>query len=89
MSAPNSASTEHNPSPATQAPTATGHSYRELVARGLTDGEAGTLAAYLEGLDVAHHAWSLREVNRILFLRHLISTDRFGEDDGVDTRRVG
>ena len=82
MSAPYFASTDHNPSVATQAASASRHSYRELVARGLTDGEAGTLAAYLEGLDVAHYTWTLREVNGLLFLRHLIGTDRFGEYDG-------
>lgn len=72
MSAPNFASTDRSPSVA---------SYRELIAQGLTDGEAGTLAAYLEGLDVAHHTWTLREVNGLLFLRHLHRTDRLGAHD--------
>ena len=72
MSAPHFASTD---------PSAPSHSYRELVALGLTDGEAGTLAAYLEGLDVAHHTWTLRELNGLLFLRHLHRTNRLDESD--------
>jgi hypothetical protein len=84
MSAPNFASTNHN---ATQAPNAPNHSYGELVARGFTDGEAGTLAAYLEGLDVAHHTWTLREVNGLLFIRQLNRANRFGQSDGDRNRR--
>lgn len=80
MSAPHFASTDRNASPAR---------YRELVARGLTDGEAGTLAAYLEGLDVAHHTWSLREVNGLLFLRHLNRTNRLDKSEDVNDRLVG
>jgi hypothetical protein len=79
MSAPHFASSDHNPSVATR--NVPGHSYRELVDRGLTDGEAGALAAYLEGLDVAHHSWTLREVNGLLFLRHLTRTNRLDESD--------
>ena len=80
MSAPHFASTDRSPSVAR---------YRELVARGLTDGEAGTLAAYLEGLDVAHHTWSLREVNGLLFLRHLNRTNRFAKSEDVGERPIG
>ena len=80
MSAPNFASTDRNTSSAR---------YRDLVARGLTDGEAGTLAAYLEGLDVAHHTWSLREVNGLLFLRHLNRTNRLDNSEDVGDGLVG
>ena len=62
--------------------TAPSQSYSQLVASGFTPGEAGTLTAYLEGLDVAHSTWTLREVNCLLFLRHLNRTDRFGASDG-------
>ena len=80
MSAPHFASTDHTPSVAR---------YRELVAQGLTDGEAGTLAAYLEGLDVAHHTWTLREVNGLLFLRHLNRTHRLDVSEEIGDRLVG
>ena len=82
MSAQHSASTDHKASLDAQGRISPSHSYRELVARGLTDGEAAALTAYVEGLDVAHHTWSLREVNGLLFLRHLNRTVRFGESDG-------
>ena len=82
MSAQHSASTDHNASLDAQGRISPSHSYRELVARGLTDGEAAALTAYLEGLDVAHHTWSLREVNGLLFLRHLHQTNQFGVSDG-------
>ena len=79
MPAQHFASTDPKASIGTQGGNAPTHSYRELVARGLTDGEAAALTAYLEGLDVAHHAWTLREVNGLLFLRYLHLTNRFGD----------
>jgi hypothetical protein len=82
MSTPHFASTDHNSSLATLGRAARSQSYNQLVTRGLTPGEAGALAAYLEGLDVAHHTWTLREVNGLLFVRHLNRTNRFGESDG-------
>lgn len=82
MSTSRFASTDRHLSLAPQAHKAPSHSYRELVARGLTNGEAAALTAYLEGLDVAHHTWTLREVNGLLFLRHLRRTNQFGESDG-------
>jgi hypothetical protein len=82
MATPHSASTNRHASLATPGRTAPNQSYRELVTRGLTPAEAGTLTAYLEGLDVAHHRWTLHEVNGLLFLRHLHRTNRFGKTDG-------
>ena len=82
MSTPHFASTDRYSRLATPGRTAPSQSYSALVTRGFTPGEAGTLAAYLEGLDVAHHTWTLREVNGLLFLRHLNRTNRFGESDG-------
>jgi hypothetical protein len=76
------ASTDRSSRLATSGRTGPTQSYGHLVASGFTPGEAGTLAAYLEGLDVAHHTWTLREVNGLLFLRHLHRTNRFGETDG-------
>ena len=82
MSTPHFASTDRYSSLETTSRAAPSRSYHQLVTRGLTPGEAGTLAAYLEGLDVAHHSWTLQEVNGLLFLRHLNRTSRFGETDG-------
>ena len=61
-------------------PTRPGLAYRQLVSQGFTPDEAGTLMAYLEGLDVAHHSWTLGEVNGLLFIRHLYRTGAFGHD---------
>jgi hypothetical protein len=83
MATPHFASTDRYSQLATPGRTAPSQSYSQLVTRGLTPGEAATLTAYLEGLDVAHHTWTLREVNALLFLRHLNRTERFGESDGA------
>jgi hypothetical protein len=88
MATPHFASTDHSPSLATPSRTPPSQSYSQLVSRGFTPGEAGTLAAYLEGLDMAHHTWTLREVNGLLFLRHLHRRSRFGESDGERTEQV-
>ena len=72
-----SASTNDHLSPE---PTRPGLAYRQLVSQGFTPDEAGTLMAYLEGLDVAHHSWTLGEVNGLLFIRHLYRTGAFGHD---------
>ena len=61
-------------------PTPPGVAYRHLVSQGFTPDEAGTLMAYLEGLDVAHQSWTLGEVNGLLFIRHLYGTGAFGND---------
>jgi hypothetical protein len=82
MATPDFASTDRYSSLATPGRTAPNQAYRQLVTRGLTPIEAGTLTAYLEGLDVAHHRWTLQEVSGLLFLRHLHRTHRFGETDG-------
>ena len=77
MFTPQSASTNDDLCPE---PTAPAHAYRHLVSQGFTPDEAGTLLAYLEGLDVAHQSWTLREVNGLLFIRHLNRTGAFGHD---------
>ena len=60
-------------------PTAPDRAYRDLVSQGFTPDEAGTLMAYLEGLDVAHQTWTPREVNGLLFIRYLHRTGAFGQ----------
>lgn len=44
--------------------------YRGLLLRGLASNEAATLTGYLAGIAVGQ-AWTLREVNQLLFLREL------------------
>jgi hypothetical protein len=62
--------------------TATRATYRSLLLRGLAPDEAANLTAYLCGIQVAETAWTIREVNRILFLRELNRAGRFGDQDG-------
>ena len=45
--------------------------HRQLVTRGLDPAEAANLVAFLNGLPVGAHTWSLREINRLLFLRDM------------------
>jgi len=59
--------------------------YRLLVMKGLAADEAANLTAFLCGIPVGSQRWKLGEVNRLLFLRELSQTGRFGGDDGVDT----
>jgi hypothetical protein len=63
--------------------TRTRATYRMLIIRGLAPAEAANLTAFLCGIPVGDQGWSLPEVNRLLFLRELNRTGRFGEDDGV------
>jgi hypothetical protein len=86
MATPQFASTDRYSNIATPGRTGPSRAYSQLVTRGFTPGEAGALAAYLEGLDVANHTWTLREVNGLLFLRHLNRTERFGKSDGERKR---
>jgi len=50
--------------------------FRELVAQGLTSTEAGNLAAYLIGLGRTNDGWTIDEIERLLFVRHLVSRQR-------------
>ena len=45
--------------------------HRLLVMRGLDPVQAANLTAFLNGLPVDRHTWSLREINRLLFLRDI------------------
>jgi hypothetical protein len=49
---------------------------RELVAQGFTSTEAGNLAAYLIGLGRTNDGWTIDEIERLLFVRHLVSRQR-------------
>jgi len=57
---------------------------RLLVLRGLELPEATNLTAFLCGIPVADGHWSLREINRLLFLRDLARRGGFGRADGGD-----
>jgi len=63
--------------------TTTRVTYRMLVLRGLAPDEAANLTAFLSGIPVTEHHWKLNEVNRLLFIRALAQTGRFGERDGA------
>jgi hypothetical protein len=43
---------------------------------GLTAAEAGNLTAHLSGLQVAEHCWTLKEIERLLFVRALVERGR-------------
>ena len=83
--APRPAAKRPNPAPATSDP-ATRATYRLLLLRGLAPDEAANLTAYLCGLPVGEARWTLGEINRLLFLRELIRTGRWGLDDGAERR---
>ena len=57
--------------------------YRQLQMKGLTPDEAANLTAFLCGIPVADVHWSLRQVNRLLFLRELARKGGFGPADGA------
>ena len=50
--------------------------YRSLRALGWSEAEAGNLSAHLAGLDVTRGGWRIREIERLLFIRSLVSTGR-------------
>jgi hypothetical protein len=65
---------------------ATRATYRLLLLKGLAPDEAASLTAYLCGLPVGEARWTLGEINRLLFLRELSRTGRWGLDDGGSRR---
>ncbi len=68
---------------------ATRATYRALLLRGFTPGEAANLTAYLAGIEVGQgRPWRLADVDRLLFLRELCRTGRLGTDDGLATVSV-
>jgi len=67
-----------------RAHTTTRATYRALLVRGFTPGEAANLTAYLSGIEVgAGRPWRVADVDRLLFLRELCRTGRLGLDDGL------
>ena len=69
---------------ATSTPTpGTRSTYRSLLLKGMAPEEAANLTAFLCGIQVGAARWKLNEVNRLLFLRELQQTGRFGAEDGT------
>lgn len=69
---------------------ATRTTYRALLVRGFTAGEAANLTAYLAGIEVGQgRPWRLADVDRLIFLRELCRTGRLGADDGLATTPAG
>ena|SRR5437773_4556457 len=64
-------------------PVQTRRTVRLLTMRGLAPAEATNLTAYLCGIPVTDRGWTLREINKLLFLRELNTHGRFGPMDGT------
>ena len=52
--------------------------YRLLAIRGLSPAEAGNLTAYSLGLGPIDGGWTVREIERLRFLRYLVDAGRIG-----------
>lgn len=51
---------------------------RYLIAHGFERAEVGNLTAYLYGLGPVSDAWTVDEIERLLFARYLVSSGRLG-----------
>ena len=77
-------STISSSQPATTLPTPSPRAvWRLLQMRGMTPDEAANLTAFLYGLPTADLRWSLPQLNKLLFLRQMRQTGRFGATDGT------
>jgi hypothetical protein len=52
--------------------------YRLLGSKGFHSDEAGNLTAYLQGLPPVKGGWAVGEIDRLLFLRHLVGRGDLG-----------
>ena len=52
--------------------------YRDLGALALSTSEAGNLTAYVRGIRPVERGWTVAEIDRLLFLRHLVDRGRIG-----------
>ncbi len=66
------------PSPSARAVPSPHAIFRRLRMSGFTAGEAGALVAHLVGLPSARSGWAIEEVERLLFVRAMVDTDRMG-----------
>ena len=46
--------------------------FRDLRVKGFAADEAGNLTAYLNGIRPVEGGWTVGEIDRLLFLRHLV-----------------
>ena len=53
-------------------------SYRLLTATGLTGPEAASVIGYVVGLKPCEQPWTLKQVNKVLFLRELYASPDWG-----------
>jgi hypothetical protein len=56
--------------------------WRLLQMRGMNPDEAANLTAFLHGLPTTDLRWSLPQLHRLLFLRQMCQSGRFGQTDG-------
>ena len=62
--------------PSTQAAAGgVGDPSRYLIAKGFQPGEAGNLTAFLYGLAPVEGGWTVEEIERLLFVRHLVERE--------------
>jgi hypothetical protein len=54
------------------------------VSRGLTREEAARLTSFLCGFPPPAGSWSISQLSRLLFIRELARSGRYGERDGAD-----
>ena len=50
--------------------------------KGMTPDEAANLTAFLYGLPTVDLHWTVPQLNKLLFLRQMRQTGRFGDTDG-------
>jgi hypothetical protein len=60
--------------------------FRALTILGLSTAEAADLTAVMCGIPLDGAHWSIRQIDRLLFLRELRRTGRFGRTDGRSHR---
>jgi hypothetical protein len=54
-------------------------SYRLLITSGIASADAVGLIGYVLGLPQCESRWSLKQVNRLLFLRSMYTDSKWGE----------
>lgn len=62
--------------PVADLPPAVRRTFQRLRMVGLSTAEAGNLTAHLTGLRIARDAWTVQEIERLMFLRSLVESQR-------------
>lgn len=79
MNAPTAAPADPAPIDVGEAPTERpAVTYRVLRSKGFRSDEAGNLTACLHGLSPVTGGWAVGEIERLLFLRHLVARGDIG-----------